>query len=161
GVVVLQDERQLRGWRRLGQYGAGGQVMGDLGREPWPPVSAAADHDAVGTRLGKRARGVGERRDVAVATYGETHRFLYVADEGPIGMAVVELTARAAVHGDHLDAAGLGDARQLRGVAMRVVPAHTHLQCDRQGHRGDRRLQDPRRVDFVAHQRRTGVAIYD
>src|SRR3546814_2724997 len=45
---------------------------------------------------------------------------------------LILLAARPAVHGDHPDAAVLGDARDGRGVAVLAVPAGAHLHGDRQ-----------------------------
>ena len=94
-----------------------------------------------------------------LAITGIDDRLLHLADEAPIGAAGVELAARAAVHRDHADAAGFGNLRQARRVAVVVVPARAHLQGDRQIDRLDGRLEDARGVQFVAHQRRAGMAV--
>ena len=55
---------------------------------------------------------------------GILHALLHLADEGPIGAAVIELAAGAAVDGDHLDAALCSAMRaRLRRIAVGVRPS--------------------------------------
>jgi hypothetical protein len=130
--------------------------MHDLARKPGPALGAAPDHDAVGAGGGERRARVLEADDIAVDHDRDAHRLLDPAHEIPIGGAVVELAAGAAVHRDHANAARLGDARQLRRVAAGLVPAGAHLERDREVDRRDRGLHDaPGQVGF-AHQRRAG-----
>ena len=79
----------------------------------------------------------------------------------PIGIAGVELAASAAMHRDHADAAGFGDPRESRRVAMALVPAGAHLQGDRQVDRLDGGFENARGMQLVAHQRRAGMAAHD
>ena len=95
-------------------------------------------------------------QDVAVDDDGDADSFLDLAHEGPVGGAGVELLTGAAMHGDHADAGLLRDAGETRRVQAGVVPAHAHLQRDRDRDGFDGRLQDRRGGDFVAHQRGPG-----
>ena len=49
----------------------------------------------------------------------------------PVGVALVELAARAAMHGDHAHAGVLRAARELGRIDRCVVPAEPHLQRHR------------------------------
>ena len=80
------------------------------------------------------------------------------AHRAPIRLALVELAAGAAMHGDHLHAGGFRAARQFRRVERAIVPAEPHLQRHRHFHRRDRRLDQFERVIEIAHQRRAGLA---
>jgi hypothetical protein len=51
--------------------------------------------------------------------------------------------------------------RKAGGVAVAVVPPGAHLEGDRQIDRPHRRLENARGLQFVAHQRRPGVAVDD
>ena len=93
-----------------------------------------------------------------MTTSGIRDRIPDRADRAPIGVALVELTARAAVHRNQLHAGGLGAARQFRRVEGTIVPAEPHLQRHRHFHGGDRRLDQCQRVIEIAHQRRAGLA---
>ena len=132
-VMPCNDVFLLR-QRRVGQTMAGAQEMRHLGEEPGPAIAAAADHQPVraGTvqRLGRILLG----HDVAVGDHRDVHRLLHPADEVPVGSAGVELLARSAMHGNHADAAILGDPREPRRIQVGVVPAHAHLQRHRHGH---------------------------
>ena len=160
-VEVHAHRRILLGERRIGQALAGAQVVHGLIQEPRPTISAAADHDAVGPRLLERIVDVVQGLDIAVGDHRQSGRRLDLADEAPVGMAVVEVAAGAAVHSQHLDARLLGDARQVWGVAVGRIPAGAHLQGHRELHRLDGRLEDLRGMNLVAHQRRAGMAIHD
>ena len=81
-----------------------------------------------------------EARHVAIDDDRDRHRLLHGAHRGPVGRALVELAARAAVHGDEPDAGRFGAARKLRRVERVVVPAEPHLQRHRHVDRADRRL---------------------
>ena len=134
GVLLAQ--------RWIGQPFAGAQIVDRLVEEPRPAVGAAPDHHAVGAGLLEGRVDVVERVDVAVDDHRQTGRRLDVGDERPVGMAVIEIAARAAMHGQHLDAALLGDAREVGGVAVGRIPARAHLERHRQLHRLDRRLEN-------------------
>ena len=88
-----------------------------------------------------------------LTTTGMDTALLDLAHGAPVGAALEELAARARVHGDQLHAGGLGAARQLGGVAARVVPAQPHLQRDGHAHGADDRFDQRQGVIEVAHQR--------
>ncbi len=158
-VEMLDQDGELLGQGRIGLALAGGQIMGDLARKPRTAIGTAPDHGAVRARQAQHLGGVLEGIDVAIADHRDRHRFLDLADEAPVGMAVIELVAGAAMHGDHLHAGILGDARQGRRVAAVHVPAGAHLQRHRQVDRLDHRRDDVAGQLLVAHQRRAGIAI--
>ena len=58
-----------------------------------------------------------------LTTTGIDDRVLHGAHRGPVGRALVELAARAAVHGDQLHAGGFGAARKLRRVERARRPS--------------------------------------
>ena len=119
---------------------------------PRPTMTASApDISSAVTRLL-------ERGDIAVDDERNADRILDGAHRAPIGVALVELAAGAAVHRNHLHARGLRAARQFRRVERAIVPAEPHLQRHRHLHRRYRRLDQSQRVIEIAHQRRTGLA---
>src|SRR5207248_7795279 len=67
----------------------------------------------------------------------------------------------AAVNGDHLDAGSFAASRQLSRVYCPRIPAKPHLEGDRNLRCSDSRLDQPRCVVEIAHQRRTRIAARD
>ena len=127
------------------------------GNQGWPcaprPTMTASAPD-----ISKRGHRLLERGDIAVDDERNADRIPDGAHRAPIGIALVELAARAAMHRNHLHARGLRAARQFRRVERALVPAEPHLQRHRHFHRRYRRLDQPQRVVEIAHQRRTGLA---
>ena len=127
------------------------------GSHGWPcaprPIITASAPD-----MFERGHGLFERGDVAVDDERNRDRILDGAHRAPIGLALVELAARAAMHGDHLHAGSFRAARQLRRVERAIVPAEPHLQRHRHLHRGDRRLDQAsaRDRDRASAPSRTG-----
>ena len=124
---------------------------------PRPTMTASApDISSAVTRLL-------ERGDVAVDDERNADRILDRAHRAPIGFALVELAAGAAMHRDHLHAGGFGAARQFRRVARAIVPAEPHLQRHRHLHGGDRRLDQvsARDRDRASTPSRTGRRSHD
>ena len=64
------------------------------------------------------------------------------------------------MHGQHPNAAILGDAREVWGVPVGMVPARSHLEGHRQFYRLDGRRQNLGGMNFVAHQGRPGMAVH-
>ena len=159
-IVVLAHDGMLLLEGGIGQHLARAQIVDDLLQEPGTAIAAAPDHHAIGPGFRQRPAHRRHIHDIAIDHDGNSDGLLHLAQEGPIGAAVVELAARAAMNRDHPDAAILGDAGQPRRVAAGMVPAGAHLQGHRQVHRLDRRLQDPRRMNLVAHERRAGMTVH-
>ena len=83
-----------------------------------------------------------------LATTGDAQGRLDRADGVVLGLALVALLARAAVHRHHRDAGGFGRARDAHRVALGGAPAGAHLQRDRhvaRRARGDHGLDDRQR----------------
>ena len=127
-------------------------------QEPGPAIAAAADHHPVGAglRAAPRPRRSSVRMSPLTIT-GIADRLLHLADEGPIGGARVELQrvrpCTVTMRMPHSSA-----MRARRGALQAVmVPAHAHLQRHRHRHRLDRRFEDARGGDLVAHQRGAGA----
>ena len=76
--------------------------------DPGITQAAAADHDPVAARDIEEAPRVEGRKNVAVADDRDFNRALDLADRLPIRLAGVLLGLRAAVHGDRVEARGLG-----------------------------------------------------
>src|SRR5436190_22836723 len=104
--------------------------MNHLAQEPRTAIGATADHDSIGAGLIERLPRILERYDIAVDDDGNANRFLYPAHERPICPAIIKLAAGAAMHSDHADTAGLGDACEHRRVPVLVIPAGAHFQTD-------------------------------
>ena len=81
------------------------------------------------------------------------HRVLDVANKGPISLTGVELLARAAMDGDHANAAGLRDTGEIGRIQAVMVPAHAHLERDRHRHGLHHGFQNARGGNFIAHER--------
>jgi hypothetical protein len=159
GLVVFQHHHELVRERRFRRPTIAAQAIHDLGRKPGPAVGAAPDHHPVGAGLGQGRLHILKAADVAVDDHRDRDRLLDPSHESPIGRAAIHLAAGPAVNRDRLNAAVLGDSGQARCVAALVVPAGPHLEGHRQGNRGRRGGQDPRRQAFVAHQRRAGLLV--
>ena len=126
---MAEHDVELRGERRIGQA---------------PPALQPVDHLARGTTAGHRRRARSSRRRRPIARSARRRpRALVMSPLTMTGIvtasltsrmnsqsarAGIELAARAAVHGDHADAAGFGDSREPRRVAAVLVPAGAHLQ---------------------------------
>ena len=118
--------------------------------EPLARSSASASPGRA-ARAGHRRRGRSSRRrrpdwSRAVSTSsieqmspltitGRETACLTLRTNAPVGLALVELAAGAAVDGDHLHAEILGDAGELGRVEAGMIPAHPHLQRHRDLHR--------------------------
>ena len=63
--------------------------------------------------------------------------------------------------GDHLDPDILRDPRKIGRVETVVIPAHPHLDRDRNVDRRDGRLHQPRRQRNLAHQGRASETVDD
>ena len=156
-VLVMRDDV-------VGQFSAGvvGSIAGrgprDGAGRPRRAVVGAADHHGVGARILEDRGGVGRRGDIAIGDDRDRDRLLDPGDRPPVGLALVELAARAAMDGDHLHARLLGAAGKQRRVERRLVPAEPHLHRDRHGDRVDHRVDQRHGVVEVAHQRRAGIA---
>ena len=159
-IVPAQDAVLLRE-RRIGQPPLRAEPGDDLGDEPRPAIAAAANHDPVGAGFRQGPVDLFQARDIAIDDDRDRNCLLDRADKAPIGLPGVKLTARAAVHRDHADAAGFGDFGESRRVAVIVVPARAHLEGDRQIDGLNRGFEDARGMQFVAHQGRAGMAVDD
>ena len=102
--------------------------------------------------------------DVAVGHHRDAHRGLHRGDGVVLGVALVALLARAAVHGEHLHAGGLEGARQrtaLRWSALQPVRIFsvTGTPCGAQA--ATTACGDRERQRLVLHQRRAGPLVAD
>ena len=145
---------KLRFPRRLPQGLAGLQRPRNRPDAPRSADGGASDHHRPRPRrLQHRAR-VLQAPAIAVDGDGNGHGFDDVGDRAPVGFALIELAAGAAVHGDHRDARGLGAARQFGGVALALVPAEPGLQ-----RHGDRyRARTASRIREAASRSRISAA---
>ena len=157
-IIERADIVELLGQRRRSFDHAGFEAAPDLAGQPRLALRAAADHDGVGARHFERGHGLLERCDIAVDDERNADRIPDGAHRAPVGLALVELAARAAMHRNQLHAGGLRAARQFRRVERAIVPAEPHLQRHRHFHRRYRRLDQPQGVVEIAHQRRAGLA---
>ncbi len=86
---------------------------------------------------------------------------LDASDGAPVGLALIELAARAAVHRHHADARLLGTACEDWRVECAFVPAEPHLDRHRHLDRANHGLDQRQRMVEVAHQGRAGTAAGD
>ncbi len=100
-----------------------------------------------------------EAVDVAIHRERDRNRVFHLAHRAPIGAALVELIAGAAMHGDELHARLLRAPRKFGRVHAIVVPAEPHLQGDRHLHRRHGRLDQRQRMVEIAHQRRARLPV--
>ena len=114
------------------------------GLAPVHPLLAGSG--APDAALVQRLHRIVEGQDVAVDDHRNLHGFLHLANERPVGAAIVELAARAAMHRHHGDAGGLGPAGEFRRIHRPLVPAEPHLQRHRNGARRDGRLDQRQRM---------------
>ena len=116
-LVQHTDKLELQGerWRR--GLLAGREIMREVSRKPGPALRAAPDHHGVRTGERQRLGRVREVGYVAVHDHRNADRLLHGAHCGPVRLPLVELAARAAMHGDQLHAGFFGAARKLRRVA--------------------------------------------
>ena len=152
GVVAADQRAERRSrWRR-----PPGERRRDLADHPRPPARAAADHHPVGARARQRGARRGRVEDVAVDDHRDRDRRPDPRHRVPVGGAVVERAAGAAVHRHHPHAGGLGAPGDLRRVDRAGVPAEAHLHRHRHLDGADHRLHEPQRQLGLAHQRRAG-----
>ena len=137
------------------------EIARELAGKPRPALRAAPDHDGVGAGSEQRDVGIVEWLNVAIDDDRDRDRLLDGAHRRPVGMAVVELAAGTAVHGDKRDARLFGAARQIGRVERGVVPAKPHFQRHRNLDRRHDCLDQGERMVEIAHQRRTGLAVGD
>ena len=156
-LVERADQIELLGERGRRALLAGREIMREIAGKPRPPVRAAPDHHGIRAGLRQRRDRALEIRHVAVDDDRNGHRLLHGAHRGPVGRALVELAARAAMHRDEADAGRFGAARKLGRIARIVVPAEPHLQRDRHADRADGRVDQGQRMIEIAHQRRAGL----
>ena len=133
---VLAGRLHPVGERGCGQVFAGAEVMLDLVEDPRMPDARAADHDAVHAvafAVGLRLLG---GIDVAVAEDGDPDARvgLHLPDQGPVGLALVQLGPGAPVDAQGLDADVLQALGHLLDVAAGIVPAQARLHGHRQLH---------------------------
>src|ERR1700759_3273548 len=100
-VVMSFDDRQLFIEWRFWDSSPLGEPSCQLMEEPRPPITAAADHDAVRPRLREGEIRSLQRVDVAVDNDRYGYGFFDLSNKRPIGRSRVKLTARAAMHGYH------------------------------------------------------------
>ena len=124
-------------------------------------LRAAPDHHGVGAGRRKRRVGIVKTFDVAVDDDRDGDCVLYRAYRHPIGAALVELAAGAAMHRNEPHAGCFRAPRQFGRVAQSIIPAEPHLQSDRHPHRADHRLDQSERMIEITHQRRAGLAAGD
>ncbi len=130
-------------------------------RETTVFLRAAPDHHGVGAGRRKRRIGIVKIFDVAVDDDRDRDCILDRADRRPIGAALVELAAGAAMHRNEPHAGCLRAPRQFGRVTQSIIPAEPHLESDRHPHRADHRLDQAERMIEIAHQRRAGLAAGD
>ena len=139
--------------RRRGQALARPEVVRELAENPRISLRRAADHDGVAARRRADRVEIVIRAHVAVGDDGHAHGLLDAADDVPVRLAAVELLARAAVHGDGVDARGLGAPCELDDVYVLLVPAHAHLDGHGHLHRAADGREDALRLFRLAHER--------
>jgi hypothetical protein len=153
---VLDDDLEPRRRLRLDKVRARRQRPRQAGDQPRPAIGAPPDHHRIGVRLLQRPpRAVGAD-DVAVHHHRQRSRRLHRRDGSPIGDALIELAAGAAMHRDRLDAAPFCAHGQFGCVLAGGVPAQPHLQRHRPPGRPDRRRNQRLRLVQIAHQGRAG-----
>ena len=130
-----------------------GQRRADLRKQKGIAQRSTADGQPVAACLSQGTQGGIGRYDIAVEQHGNAHRLFYARDSLPSGLTGILLLARAAVDGEQIGSALLGDMRKLGRAQVIIVPAQAHLDCDRQdggfSHGGD----NLRAQGQVTHQR--------
>jgi hypothetical protein len=158
-VIELDDERELTAERRRLLAPAGFEIARHLARKPRTALRGASDHDRIGAGGLQCRIGVVEGFDIAIDHDGNGNRVLHCAHRRPIGVALVELAARAAMHGDHTHARLFCAAGEFRRVDRLMVPAEPHLQRHRHRDGGDGGFNQRERMIEVAHQRRSRLPV--
>ena len=120
-AVERADQRKLFAERRRRLAAAGFEIARELAGKPRPALGAAADHHGVGLRRRQRRVGVVEAFDVAIDDDRDRHGLLDGAHRRPVGAPLVELAARAAVHGDETHA---GAVRPAAPAPARYASGH-------------------------------------
>ncbi len=102
----------------------------DLRHEPGPAHGRPADHHTMGAGGRKRGLRILRAADIAIGDDRKCRGRHRVGDRAPVGLALVELAARAAMHGDHIQTRPFGMVGEVRRVQPVIVPAKAHLQSD-------------------------------
>src|SRR5580658_9873222 len=104
------------------------KIARELAGKPRLALGATSDHHPISARSRESRVGIVESFDVAVYNDRNRNALLDCAHCCPIGAALVELTAGAAVHGDESHAGSFRPLGQLRRVARKIIPAEPHFQ---------------------------------
>ena len=141
-----------------------------MAKDPWIGHRAAANQDSIAAGLAKASERLFDRRHITAARDGHAHIFLDRAHQIPIREAAIALLLRAAMQGDVLDAAGLGQLRGLDGIdrAVRVSGANFDRQRNRnrfldlfENRFQSRQIAQQPRATAVLHDfRRRTAAVY-
>src|SRR6516162_1730004 len=115
-VIEGTDKSKLLHKRRGCFRNAAVELAADLAGQPGLSLRAAPDHDGIGARGLERADRTLIRGNIAVDDKRKASRLPHLAHCRPVRVALVELAARAPVHGNHLDADGFRAAGQVRRV---------------------------------------------
>jgi len=133
-----------RSWNSLRACAGGGRS--DAAGDPRCAIMRAADHHRVGAGLFEDCRRLFRRAYIAIGHDRDRDGFLDARDGAPVGLALIELAARAAMHGHHPDAGLFGAARQHRRVERAFVPTKPHLDRHRHRNGADHRLDQRQRM---------------
>ncbi len=112
---------------------AGCQKMFDFAKEPRAPLRGTANHDRVRTGYGQYVARFFGRGDVAVGHHRNAHGRFDGGNGLVFRVALVEIGALAAVHGQHGNARVLRNARNIQRFFVLAIPTRADLQRD--GHR--------------------------
>ena len=104
-VVMAADKLVLRGKGRVRAAPATAQPVDHLHNKPGAAIAAAPDHQPVGTRLASARSASSSVVISPFAITGIDTASLTSRMKSPIGAAGIELTAGAAVHRNHANAA--------------------------------------------------------
>ncbi len=116
-------------------------------------MTRAAEHYSVCSREIKHLARLLRRGDISVGKHWNPDSGSDIADRLVLGVALVEVRARAAVHRQSLNAAGLGDLCDLRPISRCVIPTSANLERHWHVHCANNRFENMGHERFVFEQR--------
>src|SRR5581483_146069 len=119
-----------------------------------------ADHHGVAAGLCHHGGVVHGGADVAVADHRNADGRLDGGDPVPLRLACISLLAGARVHGDTLQSAVLGHAREVEEDQFLVVPSGAELYREGDAHGCAHALEDAANQRQIAQQAGAAVALH-
>jgi len=140
---------------------SGGEVVCDLAEDPRATLSRATDQHGVAAGLFEHLFCFFRRVDVAIGRDRDRDRLLDRTDGFVFSLALIQIFARAAMHGQRRDACVFRDLRDRHAVTVSAIPPGAYFQRHWHLHRVRYRGADAGHQRLVLQQCRARPNIAD